>query len=259
LSGEAFASDLDEVLERAMAAGVRQIVCVGYDIPTSEGAINLAEHYPQLFATVGMHPNSVAEAPHGWHRRLSELARHPRVVAVGETGLDYYRDWSPPAAQRDALRWHLALADELDLPVVIHNRDADRDVQAELEQWVGRRRSTGPPGVLHSFAGDEAMMRAGVAAGFAISFSGMVTFTNRSLDPLRLVAQVVPESALLVETDAPYLAPTPYRGRRNEPAYVRATAERVAAAREAPPADIERVTTENARRTFRRLGTAAGG
>lgn len=258
LSGEAFASDLDAVLERAAAAGVGQIVCVGYDLATSEGAIALAERYPHIFATVGMHPNSVAEAPDDWRVQLEALARHPRVIAVGETGLDYYRDWTPPEQQRAALRWHLSLADELGLPVVIHNRDANDNVQAELEQWVARRSVATAPGVLHSFAGDEAMMRACVAAGFVISFSGMVTFANKALDPLRDIARMVPDHALMVETDAPYLAPTPHRGHRNEPAYVRATAERIAAARDTSTEEIGRLTTENARRTFNRLGNIVG-
>jgi TatD DNase family protein len=259
LSGEAFANDLDAVLERAAAAGVGQIVCVGYDLATSEGAIALAERYPHIVATVGLHPNSVAEAPDDWEAQLRTLARHPRVVAVGETGLDYYRDWTPPNQQLAALRWHLELSDEFGLPVVIHNRDANGDVLAELERWAGTRSSNTPPGVLHSFTGDEAMMRACVDAGFAISFSGMVTFTKRSTDYLREVARCVPADALLVETDAPYLAPTPHRGQRNEPAYVRATAERISAARNSSPEEIERLTTANARRTFGRLGIADDG
>jgi TatD DNase family protein len=259
LSADAFANDLDAVLERAAAAGVGQIVCVGYDLATSAGAIALAERYPHISPTVGLHPNSVAEAPADWRERLSALARHPRVVAVGETGLDYYRNWTPPEQQLAALRWHLELADELGLPVVIHNRDASVDVQAELERWADQRTAETPPGVLHSFTGDEAMMRACVDAGFAISFSGMVTFSNRSTDYLRDIARVVPTDALMVETDAPYLAPTPYRGQRNEPAYVRATAERVAVARDTSPEEIERITTANARRTFGRLGLADGG
>lgn len=258
LSADEFSGDLDIVLERAAAAGVGQIVCVGYDIATSERALALAERYPQIFATVGLHPNSVAQAPADWQERLTSLAQHPRVVAIGETGLDYYRDWTSPDQQLAALRWHLALADRLGLPVVIHNRDAHADVARELERWVANRTAMSPAGVLHSFTGDEAMMRACVAAGFAISFSGMVTFSNRSVDSLREVAGVVPDDALLVETDCPYLAPTPHRGQRNEPAYVRATAERVAALRCASVEEIERLTTANARRTFPRLGSSSG-
>jgi TatD DNase family protein len=256
LSAEDFAEDLDAVFERAAAAGVGHIVCVGYDIPTSEGAVALAARYEHVSATVGLHPNSVAEAPEDWKTTLTALARQPGVVAVGETGLDYYRDRSPAADQLAAMRWHFDLADELALPVVIHNRDASEDVAVEVERWVARRSAAGPPGVLHSFAGDATMMRSGVAAGFAVSFSGMVTFANKSLDPLREVAREAPAEALMVETDAPYLAPTPYRGKRNEPAYVRATAERLAAVRSMPIEEIERITTANARRVFARLPRA---
>ncbi len=259
LSADAFTDDLDVVLERAAAVGVGQIVCVGYDLATSEGAIALAERHQHIFATVGLHPNAVAEAPSDWRPRLASLARHPRVVAVGETGLDYYRDWSTPERQLVGLRWHFELADELGLPVIIHNRDASGDITSELEHWVAHRSGTAMPGVLHSFTGDEAMMRACVAAGFAISFSGMVTFSNRSTDYLRDVAGLVPDDALLVETDCPYLAPTPHRGKRNEPSYVRATAERVAAVRGTSVEEVERLTTANARRTFARIGSTSSG
>lgn len=259
LSTEAFAGDLDAVLARAASAGVVQIVCVGYDLETSQGAIKLAERYDQIVATVGVHPNAVAAAPEGWQRELRALASHPRVVAVGETGLDYFRDATPPSLQLAALRWHLDLAEELDLPVVIHDRDAGADIQEELQRWVGRRSGVAAPGVMHSFTGDAALMRACVAAGFAISFSGIVTFSNRSAEAVREVARITPVDALLVETDAPYLAPTPYRGRRNEPAYVRATAECLAALRRVSVEEIERVTTANARRTFGRLGQSGGG
>ena len=259
LNAEEFTDDLDVVLERAAAVGVGQIVCVGYDVTTSLGAVALAERHPHIFATIGLHPNSVAAAPSDWQERLAMLARHPRVVAIGETGLDFYRDWSAPDEQLRALRWHFNLADELGLPVVIHNRDANAAVQTEIETWVGHRSTSTPPGVLHSFTGDESMMRASVEAGFAISFSGMVTFSNRSTDYLRDVASVVPDDALLVETDCPYLAPTPYRGKRNEPAYVRVTAERIADVRGTSIEAIERLSTRNAHRTFARLGSPIGG
>jgi TatD DNase family protein len=259
LSADEFAGDLDVVLERAAAAGVGQIICVGYDLLTSEGAIALAERHPQIYATVGLHPNAVAEAPPDWKSRLEMLAGHPRVVAIGETGLDYYRDWSTPDQQLPALQWHFELADELELPVIIHNRDANAAITSELQQWAAHRSATTVPGVLHSFTGDEAMMRACVAAGFAISFSGMVTFKNRSTDYLRDVARLVPDDALLVETDCPYLAPTPHRGTRNEPAYVRTTAEIVASTRGTSIDEVERITTANARRTFARIGSTIRG
>ncbi len=253
INGPGFGEDLPGVLQRAAENGVGRIVCVGYDIPTSQRAVALADQHPSLYATVGLHPNSVSEAPTGWQATLRSLAAHPRVVAIGETGLDYYRDFTPQVQQRSALRWHLDLANELDLPVIIHNRDANADTTAELVAWVGGRESSRAPGVLHSFAGDETMMRACVDAGFAISFSGMVTFSTRSLAYLSDVAQHVPDHALLVETDSPYLAPTPFRGRRNEPAFVRRVAERLAELRGSSLDEIADLTTRNAERVFPRF------
>jgi TatD DNase family protein len=251
-----FADDLPLVLGRAHAAGVGCIICVGYDVPTSARAIELAERDPQVFATVGLHPNSVAAAAPDWRQQLARLARHPRVVAIGETGLDYYRDWTRPEDQATALHWHLDLADDLGLPIVIHNRNADDDVTDALVGWGSNRRLEGCPGVLHSFAGAAQMLDACVRAGFAISFSGMLTFQNKSLQHLAEAARAAPEEALLIETDAPYLAPVPCRGQRNEPALVRHTAARLAALRLVEVDDMERILAANTRRVFPRLADA---
>lgn len=253
INGPEFEDDIADVLGRAVENGVGCIVCVGYDIPTSQRAVALADQHPRVFATIGLHPNSVSEAPANWKQTLRSLATHPRVVAIGETGLDYYRDFTPPELQTPALRWHLELASELDVPVIIHNRDANADTTAELLAWTGSRSGSGPPGVLHSFAGDEAMMQTCADAGFAISFSGMVTFPTKSLAYLSDIAAHVPDRALLVETDSPYLAPVPFRGRRNEPSFVRSVAARLADLRGVSPEDIESLTTQNARRVFPRL------
>ena len=250
INGPEFSEDLPDVLNRAVESGVERIICVGYDLPTSERAVALADRHPALFAAVGLHPNSVAQAGQGWDRVLRDLAAHPRVVAIGETGLDYYRDFTPPAAQRAALGWHLDLANELDLPVIIHNRQANADITAELLGWVKTRSSPTPPGVLHSFAGDQQMMQACSEARFAISFSGMVTFSTRSLSYLSDVARQVPDEALLIETDSPYLAPAPFRGRRNEPAFVRQVASRLAELRDSSLDEIAQLTERNARRVF---------
>jgi TatD DNase family protein len=248
-----FADDWAAVVSRAAEAGVGTILCVGYDLPTTERALALAETDPRIFASVGLHPNCVAEAAPGWQRTLERLVQHPRVVAVGETGLDYYREFTPRDLQLDALRWHLALAEEHGLPVILHNRDSDDDLTAAVLAWMERRDLGGAPGVLHSFCGSTAMMRRCVAAGFAVSFSGMVTFPNKSLAHVAEAAEAAPVEALLVETDSPYLAPVPFRGQRNEPAFVRAVAERVAALRSIPIEELEERTTENAQRVFPRL------
>jgi TatD DNase family protein len=244
------------VLERARAAGVGRIVCVGYDLPTSLQAVALAEQYDCIYAGVGLHPNSVAEAPHGWQNEIERLAQHPRVVAIGESGLDYYRDFTDPTVQRQGLQWHLKLADALGLPVIIHNRDSDADATETLTAWAATRVSKGVPGLLHSFAGSDKMLRACLGAGFAISFSGMVTFTNKSIRHVAEAARDVPGEALLVETDCPYLAPVPHRGQRNEPSYVRAVAERIAELRGVSLEEIAALTTANAARVFSRMEMA---
>jgi TatD DNase family protein len=254
LNAPEFAGDVPALLFRGAAAGVEQVICVGYDVTTCERAIELAEEDARIFATVGIHPNYIAEAPNGWEKVISRLAQHPRVVAIGETGLDYYREFTPRDAQAQAFAWHLVLADEMGLPAVVHNRDSDADVEAALREWAARRRSPGTPAVLHSFSGGAGMMRACVEAGCAISFSGMVTFSNQSLAHLAEVVREAPPDAMLLETDCPYLAPAPFRGQRNEPAFVRAVAERVAMLRSMTVEEVERLTTANARRVFPGLG-----
>jgi TatD DNase family protein len=252
LMDPAFAADLPAVLERAAAAGVTAIICVGYDLASSRAAVALAAQWPQLWATVGIHPNYLSAAPAGWRAELAELARAPRVVAIGETGLDYYRDYTPPPQQRAGFEEQLALAATLDLPVVVHCRDAEADVLAAIQQHA---RPSGGSGVLHCFSGSAATMRAAVAAGYYISFAGPLTF--KTAEPLRAVAAQVPRDRLLVETDAPYLSPVPYRGQRNEPAHVRLTAERLAVLHGLSLAELAAQTTRNAHRLFPSLGEAA--
>jgi len=256
VNGPEFEGEVPAVLDRAMAAGVERIVCVGYDVPTSLRAVELAEQYPAIFASVGVHPNSIDESPAGWREEIEHLAHHSRVVAIGESGLDYYREFTTLEHQREGLAWHLQLADALDLPIVIHNRDSDADVTTALTEWAATRSAKGVPGLLHSFAGSHEMLQACLAAGFAISFSGMVTFTNKSIRHVGEAARQVPDDALLVETDCPYLAPVPFRGKRNEPAYVRSVAERVAELRGAELDQIMALTTANARRVFARMEVA---
>jgi TatD DNase family protein len=223
LMDAAFADDLDAVLDRARAAGVTNMLLVGYDLPSSRSALELTRRLPGSRAAVGIHPNSSGQASSSDFDALADLARRPEVVAIGETGLDYYRDWTPPGRQREALEWHLRLALEVALPVVIHNRDADQDVADALESFAVRRYSATPPGVLHCFGSlDPTYLERMLAAGYFASFAGTVTF--RSAEALREQARRVPLDRLLVETDCPYLAPVPHRGRRNEPAFVRDTA-----------------------------------
>lgn len=248
LMDTAFANDLPAVLERAEAAGVVAVVCVGYDEASSVAAVELAERYPQLVAAVGIHPNASGAARPGAFERIEALARHPRVVGIGETGLDNYRKRTPPAVQREWFERHLDLAARLDLPVIVHNREADAEMGPLLLEWA---RTSGGRGVLHCFSGDDAMLEAGLEAGFVVSIAGPVTYKNAGGLPDR--ARRVPLDRLVVETDCPYLPPHPHRGQRNEPAHVRLTAARLAELRGIPLETLERATTENARRLFPRI------
>lgn len=245
LMDTAFTDDLPAVLDRAAAAGVVAMVCVGYDEESSVAAVALAEQYPQLVAAVGIHPNASGSAGAGAFRTIERLAQHPRVVGIGETGLDTFRKRTPPEVQRDWFRRHLDLAAARNLPVIVHNRDADAEVGPMLVAWA---RETGGSGLLHCFSGDDAMLDAGLEAGFTVSFAGPVTYKNAGGLPAR--AQRVPLDRIVVETDCPYLPPHPHRGRRNEPAYVRLTAARIAELHGLPIERIEQATTENAQRVF---------
>ncbi len=239
-----FAGDLDAVVERAQAAGVVRIVTLGTDVAESRAAIELAERYPMVYAAVGIHPESVREAAPDDLRAIRDIAAHPRVVAIGEIGLDYYWDRDSAALQQEWFERQLDLAAELRLPAAIHDRDAHDKIMGTLEA----RRGEGLRGVLHAFSGDEAMAQQALELGFCISLAGPVTFLNARRAPA-LVASL-PLEGLLVETDSPYLAPHPLRGQRNEPANVARVAGRVAEIKELAVQQVAARTTENARRLF---------
>ena len=233
-----FDADREVVLERAQEAGVHAILVIGFDIETSRGAIALAEKHDQVYATVGMHPHDAKDLHDETIHIFRDLAAHPRVLALGEMGLDYYRDFSPRPIQKAAFERQLDLAEELDLPIVIHNREAYHDILPILQARRGRVR-----GVMHCFSADVEIMRQSLALGFHIGIGGPVTY--RKSDALQEVAQKVPADALLVETDCPWLAPQFRRGKRNEPAYVRATAEKIAELRGISLEEIGEITTQN--------------
>ena len=226
------------VIERAQAAGVHAIMVIGFDLETSRGAIALAEKYDQIYATVGMHPHDAKDLDDETVCIFRDLAAHPKVVALGEIGLDYYRDLSPRPIQKAAFERQLDLSEELDLPIVIHNREAYHDILPILQARRGRVR-----GVMHCFSGDVEIMRQSLALGFHIGIGGPVTY--RKSDALHEVAQKVPANALLVETDCPWLAPQFRRGKRNEPAYIRATAEKLTELRGISLEEIGEMTTQN--------------
>jgi TatD DNase family protein len=237
---------LDAVLGRAKEAGVAQVVAIATSSASSARAVEIAKAWPGVYAAVGIQPNHVAEAAPGDFERVVDLAGQPRVVAIGETGLDRHWHFTPFDQQQTAFDRHLALAAERDLPVVIHCRDCEADIVAQLAR-LGRQVS----GVLHSFTGTWNEAKAFLELGLHISFAGMITFTNKKLDGLREVAAQVPLDRLLVETDSPYLSPHPHRGQPNEPARVAFTAACVAKVRQLPVDEVARATSQNARRLFR--------
>jgi TatD DNase family protein len=244
-----FDADRAAVIARARAAGVEAMLGVGIDAASSAAAVQLAAQETGVWAAVGIQPNSCAQARPGDWDRIVALAAHPRVAAIGETGLDRYWDHTPIAVQRDFFARHLALAAERSLPVVIHCRDAADDLMAMLRDAVGR----GPlRGVMHSFSGDAALAAECVALGLFVSFSGAATYTNRKFAALREAAQSVPADRLLIETDSPYLVPQPLRGRerRNEPAWIVHTLACLAELRGVSPDELAAQTTANARRLF---------
>jgi TatD DNase family protein len=240
-----FAADREAVLSRALEVGLRAIVCVGYDLESSRAAVTLASQHEAVFAAVGIHPNDVGEANEADWEEIESLARQERVVGIGETGLDNYRDRTTPALQERWFQRHLDLAAELDKPVVVHNREANRRTVEMLSAWCGEGRRA----VMHCFAGDPATLERCLELETTISIAGPVTFGNA--EALREVASLVPLDRLVVETDCPYLTPEPRRGRRNEPAYVEHTARFLAEMREEPFEQLAGQTSRNAAALFR--------
>lgn len=238
-------ADLDGVIARAREEGVTQIVAIGTTAADSERVCDLARSRPGIFAAVGIHPNHAHEAEAGDWERVLALANAPQVVAIGETGLDRHWDFTPFDEQIHWFGRHIELAAELNLPLIIHCRECEQDI-------IGQLRALKRPiqGVLHSFAGTWDDAQAFLDLGLHISFAGMITFTNKNLDPLRLVASRVPGDRILVETDSPYLSPHPFRGKTNEPARVSLTAQTVARSRGVSLDELARLTTANARRLF---------
>jgi TatD DNase family protein len=244
LADPAFDPDRADIVERARQAGAVALVCIGESLEAARRAGSLAERYPGFcYFTAGVHPHDAADfdADRDLVGIRAELARG--AVAVGECGLDYHYDHSPRERQREAFIAQLSLAGEHQRPVVVHTRDAEDDTRALVEE-AGRR---GVRGVLHCYTGSHQLARAALDVGWYVSFSGIVTFRKWADDEL---VRLVPDDRLLVESDAPYLAPVPHRGRRNEPAFVPRTIERVAAVRGVPPDALADITAANARRLF---------
>lgn len=239
-----FDPDRDAVLKRALEAGVSTILVIGFDLETSLGAVELAEKHENLFATVGIHPHDAKDFTPDVVKTFRELLHHPKVIALGEIGLDYYRNLSPHAVQKEAFEKQLDLAEEMEIPIIVHNRDAYMDILPILEARRGQIQ-----GVLHCFTGDVELMRRSLEIGFHIGIGGIVTYPNAK--DVQAVAREVPLERLLIETDCPWLAPQSWRGKRNEPAYVRAVVEKIAELRETSVGKIGEITTKNFNSLFK--------
>jgi TatD DNase family protein len=239
LDDERFADDLDAVLDRAAAADVTRILTIGTGDgpPEIDRAVKLADRYPQVYASIGVHPHDAAKVTPQTYDDLRALAGHAKVIAFGEIGLDYHYDFSPREIQREVFIEQLKLARAVGMPITIHTREAWEDTMTVLrEHWQGE-------GVLHCFTGDPAQAREALDMGFHLSYGGVVTF--KTADHVRESARITPDDRLLIETDAPYLAPIPYRGKRNEPAMMIETARKLAEVRGTTAEAIAALTTTN--------------
>jgi TatD DNase family protein len=238
-------NDREAILQRAREVGIGHFVTIGCDLETSRAAVALADKHPFISATVGVHPHEVKRIEQGWYEELRALATSEQVVAYGEIGLDYHYDHSPRDVQRARFREQVQLARELRLPVVIHTREAQEDTITILKEEKAQELG----GVFHCFSGDAWLAKDALDLGFYLSFSGVVTFQNATM--LREIVKTVPLARMLVETDSPYLTPAPHRGKRNEPAYVRLVAEKIAEIHGVEAEKVEELTSLNTQKLFR--------
>ncbi len=245
LNAEQFDTDLEEVIARAKAEEVERIVVVGFDKPTITRAMELIEEYDFIYAAIGWHPVDAIDMTEEDLSWIKELSSHEKVVAIGEMGLDYNWDKSPKDVQKEVFRKQIALAKEVNLPIIIHNRDATEDVVTILKEEGAEEVG----GIMHCFTGSAEVARQCIDMNFYISFGGPVTFKNAKKP--KEVAKEIPNDRLLIETDCPFLTPHPFRGKRNEPSYVKYVAEQLAELKGLTYEEIASITTENAKRLFR--------
>ncbi|WKA54860.1 TatD family hydrolase [Planococcus shixiaomingii] len=245
LNADQYDEDLTEVIERAIENKVTKMVVIGFDRKTIERAMALAEKYDFIYAVVGWHPVDAVDCTDEDLNWIEELSAHPKVVGIGETGLDYYWDKSPKEVQQEVFRKQIRLAKRVNLPIIIHNRDATEDVMRILKEEDAK--TTG--GVMHCFGGSVETARESIKMNFMISLGGPVTFKNAKQP--KKVAEMISLDHLMIETDAPYLAPHPYRGKRNEPAYVPLVAEEIARLKGISVEEVAEATTRNAEKFFK--------
>lgn len=243
-----FADELDQVVARAGEAGIGLMLTICTRISEFDRVLAITERFDNVYCSLGIHPHNVETEIEVSRDQLIDLAQHPKVVGIGETGLDYYYEHSPRELQKKSLRSHIAAARETGLPLIVHTRDADRDMAEILREEIGHGAF---PGLLHCFSSSDELARTALDLGFYISLSGILTFTNAK--ELQATAKTLPQDKILVETDAPYLAPVPKRGKRNEPAFVAHTAKFLSELRAVPIADIHDQTTDNFFRLFTKI------
>jgi TatD DNase family protein len=239
----------DDLVREAHEAGVVALVTIGVDLAALPGMVEISERHPNVFHTVGVHPHDATTVEPGDIDRLEAHARHPKCRAIGEIGLDYHYDHSPREVQIKQLELQLNLALKLNLPVIIHSREGEADLLEALKRYAARVPAGSVPGVIHCFTGTLAFGQACLELGFYISFSGILTF--KKAEDLREAAAAFPLERILVETDSPYLAPIPFRGKKCEPSMVRSTAQKLAEIKGVTLEEVARVTTANSRRVFR--------
>ncbi|MDP9743581.1 UNVERIFIED_ORG: TatD DNase family protein [Bacillus sp. B2I3] len=244
VNAEQFNEDLEDVIERAKEAGVDNMVVVGFDRPTIIRAMELIETYDFMYAAVGWHPVDAIDMTEDDLQWIEELSNHPKVVAIGEMGLDYHWDKSPKDVQMEVFRRQIRLAKKVGLPIIIHNREATADIVNILKEEEASRVG----GIMHCFSGSAETALECINMNFYISLGGPVTFKNAKKP--KEVAAAVPLDRLLIETDCPYLAPHPYRGKRNEPSYVKLVAEQIAEIKQLTIEEVSQATTENAKKLF---------
>lgn len=231
----------DAVVERALETGVQYIICPGIDLDSSEQAIELADRYDPVYAAAGIHPHDSEDLPANWLQQIEEMSKHPKVVALGEMGLDYFKEYSPRESQKAIFRSQMELACDIDMPIIVHNRDSDDDMRSLITGY-------GPgSGVLHCFVSDITMATEMVNLGYLISFTGIATFGNATVE--NTISKLSLQD-MMVETDAPFLTPEPHRGKTNEPAYVTHIADRIAELKSLPVEKVRRTTGENACQLF---------
>ena len=247
---DAFDDDRSEVIQNAKNNGVDYILNVGCDIESSLRSIELAERYDFIYATAGIHPHDVKKIDDQTYSQLKQLLSHPKMIALGEIGLDFYKNYSPPDQQKEHLRKQIELSRQLQKPIIIHCRDANEEMTSILSDYFPKDPSA-RSGIFHCFSGDQELADRALEMGFYISFSGSVTF--KKSDELRAIAKTIPADRLFVETDCPFLTPTPNRGKRNEPSFVIHTAKLIADVRGLNINDIQRSTSLNFFELFGKL------